>query len=405
MICTLCPPAALRAQFADAPTKLLLTGSAIAESSPAMASESSAGDSAKRVTPLEFQYGAFLDAAYIYDFNRPANQVFRSRGTTWHFNDPHLNMAGAYIKKKAMETSRWGGELLLQAGKDSEVFGYSATAPPLAGSETLRHLGLANVSFLAPIGKGLALQGGIFSSLIGYDSLYAKDNLNYTRPWGADFTPYLMLGVNASYPFSEKLGVTFFVLNGYWHLADANSVPSLGGQVAYKVSSQVTAKETVLWGSHQPDTSLRYWRVLSDSIVERKSERLIVAFEYQVASELVAGPGNPRAWWMSAQLPLRWHLRGPWNVALRPEVAWDSSGRWTLYRQTVKAVTTTLEYRIPYRWAGAIVRLEHRFDDSRGREGGFFNDGRLLPGGIGLKPTQHLLMIGLVFTLDSPASP
>src|SRR5713226_7416083 len=48
------------------------------------------------------------------------------------------------------------------------------------------------------------------NSLIGYDSLYAKDNFTYTRPWGGDYTPYIMFGVNASYPFSKKITVTAF---------------------------------------------------------------------------------------------------------------------------------------------------------------------------------------------------
>ena len=100
--------------------------------------------------------------------------------------------------------------------------------PNLAGSKWLRHLGLANVSYLAPVPKGLTVQGGIFPSLIGYDALYSKDNLSYTRPWGADFTPYLMMGVNASYPLNEKLTGTLFAVTGYWHLANANSVPSSG---------------------------------------------------------------------------------------------------------------------------------------------------------------------------------
>ena len=104
--------------------------------------------------------------------------------------------------------------------------------PYIDGYRVLRQLGPTNVSYLAPVGKGLTIQGGIFSSFIGYDSLYAKDNFNYTRPWGADFTPYFMLGVNASYPLTEKVTGTFFVVNGYWHLANANSVPSFGGQAA-----------------------------------------------------------------------------------------------------------------------------------------------------------------------------
>jgi hypothetical protein len=238
--------------------------------------------------------------------------------------------------------------------------------------------------------------------LIGYDSLYAKDNFNYTRPWGADFTPYLMTGVNASYGVTERATVTAFVVNGYWHLADANHVPTSGGQLAYKATPGVTVKETALWGPHQANTSLQFWRFLSDSIVERRGDRVTAAFEYQLSTERVDASGNPRAWWMSAQLPVHWTLRGPWSVSLRPEVAWDSTGRWTGHEQTVTAMTTTLEYRRPYRWANAILRLEHRFDRSRGSDGGFFTDGEVSPGVVGLTPTQHLLIAGLIVTFDSP---
>jgi len=352
---------------------------------------------------VEWQYGGFLDAGYLFDFNHPTNKLFRSRGTAWHVDDLHLNMTGAYIKKMASHQSRWRAELLVQTGEDDEIFGFSATAPNITGSEWLRHLGLANVSYLAPAGKGLTLQGGIFPSLIGYDSLYAKDNFDYTRPWGADFTPYLMMGVNASYPFTEKLTGTFYVVNGYWHLANANSVPSSGVQLAYKASPRITVKETLLAGPHQSDTSLEFWRFLSDTIIERRSDRVIVALEYQFSTEQVTSPEPFRAWWMAAQVPIRWNVGGPWSVAIRPEIAWDSDGRWTLAEQTVKAVTTTLEYRIPYEWANAILRLEHRFDDSRGPGGGFFDDGEVSPGVVGLKPTQHLLIFGMVFTVDSPS--
>jgi hypothetical protein len=352
-----------------------------------------------------WQYGAFVDGAYIYDYNQPANHLFRSRGTAWHVDNWYVNMAAAYARKKPSEQSRWGAEIVVQDGKDDEIFGFSATAPILKGSDFLRHLGPANVSYLAPVGKGLTVQGGIFSSFIGYDSLYAKDNFNYTRPWGADFTPYLMLGVNASYPFSDRLSVTGFVVNGYWHLADANNVPSVGGQVAYKVTPQDTVKQTVLWGPHQDDTAFKYWRFLTDTIVEHKTDRVTVAFDYNMSVEqVVASTGNPNALWMSGQLPVRWTVRGPWSVSVRPEVAWDRDGRWTLARQTVKALTTTLEYRIPYKWASTILRLEHRIDDSRGPEGGFFNGDYVSPGVVGLKPTQNLLIFAAIFTFDSPAS-
>jgi hypothetical protein len=271
-------------------------------------------------------------------------------------------------------------------------------------AEALRHLGPTNVSYLAPIGKGLTIQGGIFSSFIGYDSLYAKDNFNYTRPWGADFTPYFMLGVNAQYPLNDKVTLTGFVVNGYWHLADANAVPSFGGQVAYKPAAAWTVKQTVLIGPHQADTSFEYWRFLTDTIVEWKHDPVTVAFDVNASTEKVATLGEPRAAWVAAQLPVKWQVTKRWAVATRPEVAWDSDGRWTLSAQTVKAFTGTIEYRYPIKRVTNILRLEYRVDDSRGPQGGFFSDGYVAPGVPHLKPTQHLLIFGTIFTLDGTFS-
>jgi Putative beta-barrel porin-2, OmpL-like. bbp2 len=348
----------------------------------------------------EWHYGGFVDVGYLLDFNHPANEIFRSRGTTWHVDRVHLNMAGVYLRKKADEKSRWGVELTAQAGKDVEVFGFSATAPNIAGYKFLRHLGPTNVSYLAPVGKGLTLQAGIFASLIGYDSLYAKDNFEYTRPWGADFTPYFMMGANGSYPLTKKLTGTAFVVNGYWHLARANSVPSWGGQLAYAANPRVTVKETVMFGPHQANTSFQYWRSLSDTIIERKTDRVTFAFEYIYSGETVAAPGNQRALMMSGQLPIHWAINKRWSATVRPEVFWDRDGRWTLARQTVKAITTTVDYRIPFKSSTTIFRLEHRFDDSRGPDGGFFRGAEVRPGVIGITPNQHLLIFALMFSFD-----
>jgi hypothetical protein len=117
------------------------------------------------------------------------------------------------------------------------------------------------------------------------------------------------------------------------------------------------------------------------------------------STEQVA-PAGSRAAWIAAQLPTRWQASKHWALAVRPEVTWDSDGRWTAYAQTVKALTTTIEYRMPVRKANAIFRLEHRIDDSRGPQGGFFDDGYIAPGVPHLKPTQNLLLLGVILTFD-----
>jgi hypothetical protein len=347
----------------------------------------------------EWQFGAFLDVGHLNSFNSPSNHVFRSRGTTPRVDELSMNMSGVYVRRNASEFSRWGVEFTAHAGEDSKIFGFSATAPNISGANALRHLGPTNVSYLAPVGGGLTLQGGIFSSFIGYDSLYAKDNFTYTRPWSADFTPYLMLGASAGYAVNDRLTTTALLVNGYWHLAHANDVPSIGGQLAYRPTDRVTVKETILYGPHQSDTSLTHWRFLSDTIVERKTERMTAAFEFQVSREVVDPGGKSSAVWVAAQAPLHWTVHGPWSVTVRPEFAWDRDGRWTTVEQSVRALTTTVEYRAAFRQSQAILRIEHRYDESKGDEGGFFKD--VQPGVVGLTPGQHLVIFGCILTFDA----
>jgi len=353
--------------------------------------------------PPDWHYGGFIDLGYSLNFNFPENHVFRNRSTTPRVNELDLNMGGIYVRKDATDQSRWGMEFLGQGGQDAKEFGFGVNLPKVQGSDALRHFGRANVSYLAPVGNGLLLQAGLFNSFIGNDSLYAKDNFNYTRSWIADYSPYLMFGVNAQYAFSDKWSGAFFIINEYFHLQNANSVPSYGAQVAYKPGVSWTFKETIYYGPDQSDTSLRYWRSFSDSIVEWKvNDDVTLVGEYQVGTQEMAAPGNPRVFYMGAALPMRWHIGGPWSVALRPEVYWDRSGLMTGSEQLIKAVTTTVEYKVPYKWANMIARLEYRYDESTGSGGGFFKGNEIAPGVIGLTPAQHMLIFGLIWTLDSP---
>lgn len=352
------------------------------------------------VAPL-WSYGGFADLGVLLDFNYPPNHLFRDRSTTFKVNELDLNMAVVYVKKDATEKSRWGTELTWQAGRDSEGFGFGVNEPEVSGSRWLRHFGPTDVSYLAPVGNGLTIQAGLFNSLIGYDSLYARDNFTYTRPWGGDYTPYLMFGVNASYPFTKKLTVTLYVINGYFHLSDPTHVPSIGGQIAYKSSDRFSFKETLLYGPQQADTSLGYWRFFSDSIAEWKPGRATVAFEYQAGTEAVASPGNPRVFWTSAQLPLHWTFSRHWGATLRPEFYWDRDGRLTGSKQRIAALTESLEYRWALRRWSAIARLEHRFDNSQGAGGGFFSDHYSAPGVVALTPSQNLLLLGVILSYDS----
>src|SRR5205809_8053823 len=93
-----------------------------------------------------WSYGAVVDAGYLNSFNDPANHVFRYRGTTPNVDEWDVNMAAASLKKTATERSRFGVELTAQAGQDSKIFGFSATAPNIGGADFLLHPGPSDVS-------------------------------------------------------------------------------------------------------------------------------------------------------------------------------------------------------------------------------------------------------------------
>jgi hypothetical protein len=351
----------------------------------------------------EWHYGAYVDVAYIGNFNFPDNHLWRHRATASHHNELSPNMGLAYVRKDASRVSRWGMELGFQGGRDTEGFAFLQGERRVDGSDVLRHIHRANVSYLAPVGRGLMVTAGLFNSLMGYESLYARDNANYTRSWIADNSPYMMFGVNVQYPLSEEFTVAAFVVNSYAHLAHPNDLPSYGGRWVWRATPRLTLIQTLYGGPDQTDTSLEFWRLYGNHIVEWKGEDVTVAASFDIGTENVAGRvGSPRAFVMGGNIVVRWHIAGPWAVAVRPEFYWDRNGRWTGEEQFVKAITSTVEYKLPYQWTNTLIRVEHRYDESTGVGGGFFKNGEIRPGVAGLTPGQHLLLLGVLVSFDSP---
>lgn len=352
----------------------------------------------------EWHYGATVDLSYALDFNFPENHRWRSKSTTPRVNELAPNMAQGYVRKDVSDTSRWGMELGLQAGYDTNALVPDANPgreKPVDGADTLRHISQANVSYLAPVGHGLMVTAGLFNSFIGYQSIYAKNNLNYTRSYMADNSPYFLFGLGAQYPLSDTLQLGLYVINGYNYLSHQNNQPSYGTQVSWKPASRLSITENLYYGPDQSNTAIEFWRFFSDSIMEWKDGPLTLAAAYDIGTEQAAElPGHPRTFWTAAALYARWNIGGPWSLALRPEFYWDRNSRISGSEQLLKAMTTTLEYKWTHSWQTALLRLEHRYDESSGIGGGFFTRGEISPGVQGLTRGQQLLLFSIVWSLD-----
>jgi hypothetical protein len=352
----------------------------------------------------EIQYGGYLDTALMTDFNHPSNHQWRDRSTTPKADEAVLDMALASIHKSADPGSPLGFEFGVQTGKDSRDFGYSVTAPNLADGDALRHFSRANVTYLTPVGSGLPVQLGLFNSLIGEESLYAKDNFNYTRTWIADYSPYMMFGVNAIYPFSERTSAGIYLINGYFHLSHPNGEPKYGAVVSQRLGSEFTLKENVFYGPDQHETSIEFWRLFSDSILEWKRGALESWLSYDAGTERIAEEaGQPRVFWMGGAWASRWAISKMWSWAIRPEFYWDRNGRLTGHEQLVRAFTTTWDCRIPSpKSLTTTLRFEYRYDESTGPGGGFYHGNADASGLPPLTSGRNLILAALLLSFGSP---
>lgn len=351
-----------------------------------------------------WQYGGFADVGYLHNSNHPDNHLWRSKQTSPRTNELAPNMGLVYLRKDPAEHSRWGVEVALQAGYDTDDLIPNAQpggAQPISGADTLRHLARANVSYLAPIGEGLTFTAGLFKGSKSYEEFYAKYNLNYTRAYLTDYNPNFLIGFGASYPVTKSLELGLYVVTEYLHLSHANDLPSYISKMEWRATDNVTLYQSVYYGPDQQATAMQYWRTFTDSTVEWRTPDWRVALSYDVGTEKTADVRGVRATWMGAALFTQRHLTGPWSVAVRPEFYWDPQGRMTEHEQLIWANTTTLEYKKHISRQMVIVRLEHRYDHSTGSQGGFFRGGSSSTDMPGLTASQHLAILGVIWAFDS----
>jgi Putative beta-barrel porin-2, OmpL-like. bbp2 len=345
-----------------------------------------------------------VDIAYGLNFNFPENHQWRSKETTPRTNELAPNMVLGYFRKDALKQSRWGLELAVQGGYDTDALvpePEPGRDQPIDGADVLRHVARANLSYLTAIGNGLKITAGLMEGYINYESFYSVNNYNYTRAYLTDYNPNFMLGLSARYPFTGNFDVGVHVMNGFNYLSHPNDVPSLGADMDWRITKRLTFAQNLYYGPDQESTSLRFWRLFSDTQLEWRDENLTLAAIYDMGTEQAADQaGSPRQFWTSGALATRYTFTGPWSVAVRPEVFWDRHGLMTKAEQLIWAVTSTLEYRRHFRQHLAVIRLEHRYDRSTGQGGGFFGRDQTAPD-ASLSPDQHLLFLSLIWAYDS----
>jgi hypothetical protein len=80
--------------------------------------------------------------------------------------------------------------------------------------EIYRNIFQAYGTYIVPIGKGVTVDFGKWSSSLGIEGNYSKDQINYSRAYWFDFLPFYHMGVRASIPINDKFTINYWVVNG-----------------------------------------------------------------------------------------------------------------------------------------------------------------------------------------------
>jgi len=230
-----------------------------------------------------WHYGAYLDLNYAPDLTTPRSVPFRGKLTTNRLNQFSPDLGMVYLSKSTTTESPFGFELSGQAGYDTN--GQLPPNQPLPGANVLRYFSRANVSYQTDIGNGLKFNGGLMNSFIGYESFYAKDNINYSRAWGSDYSPYFLIGIGASYPVNSQIDTGFYIVSDYNYLQEVNTQPKYATQFSYRINEHLKWSENAFVGPEQNNTAFQYWRGFLNSMLEWSEDDWTLAYVLDAGSQ------------------------------------------------------------------------------------------------------------------------
>ena len=231
---------------ASNPEARLETQNAVASTAPATAP-----------VPLTLPGGAtlnyYFDGYFENNFNNPTGRVNNLRAydvlsRTFSLNQADMVFA---LDPDISAGQRYGIRIDLQYGQATETL--QGNPANEQRPEIYQNIFQAYGTYIAPLGKGLQVDFGKWSSSLGMEGNYTKDQINYSRSYYFNYLPFYHLGMRMHYNFNDKFGVNYWIVNG------TNQSEPTNGFKDEMFGFVATPKKTVSWtlnyylGQEHPD--------------------------------------------------------------------------------------------------------------------------------------------------------
>jgi hypothetical protein len=336
-----------------------------------------------------------VDASYEYNMNHPgltsSSRINQFRAFDTDANGFELSQFNLHIDRTV--EGGVGFVTDINFGKTAEVLRgatrYSNSSTPPGTDEV--DPTQAYLTYTVPVGTGINLSVGKFVTLLGAEVIKTYNNFNYNESNDFIFTlgiPFTHTGVRANYAFSDKIGLTLGVNNGWDDVADNNDGKSIEGSLSLTPTSTLSILLNGMYGPEQLNHG-NSKRGAFDPVVTWKTPLpgFTLVGEYLYAHEdnpvavspLLTGANqgvNPLFFlagcplgpcvrhgvdWQGAAGYLIYDLTDKAELVARGEFFRDSDGVRTGIRQSLAEMTFTLNYKVAN---GLLGRLEYRHDES-----------------------------------------
>jgi hypothetical protein len=330
-----------------------------------------------------------VDGYYSYNFNQPVGRVNLLRAYDVLSNNFSLNQATVIFEHAPdlSEGRRFGGRVDLQFGQATDTLQGNPVNEPRP--QIYRNIFQAYGTYIAPLGTGLKIDFGKWSSSLGIEGNYTKDQMNYSRAYWFDFLPFYHMGVRASYDVGDHFTLNYWVVNG------TNQAEATNGFKDELFGFVLKPRKTIAWtvnyylGQEHPDRipvnptgpipvqpGLSFEAIspapdgrlhIFDSYVTwQASRKWSMALEGDYVIERLwrnEGPGRSSApsHVTGGAAYMRYEFTPKVAVAGRAEYLSDRGGLFSGLTQALKETTATFDYRLG---DGFLMRYEWRRDFS-----------------------------------------
>lgn len=340
-----------------------------------------------------------VDGYYGYNFNQPIGRINQLRAYDFSSNSFSINQASIVVERlpQPLPGKRLGGRIDLQFGQATQTLQGSAANE--LHPEVWRNLFQAYGSYLAPVGTGLQLDFGKWSSALGVEGNYTKDQLNYSRSYTFNYLPFYHMGLRANYNVTSKVNVAYWLVNGAQQTDDFNGFKSQAFITTLKPAKSLTWNLNYYFGQEQRDSAVTPGTGLAPVPTPDGREHIFDTYATWTATPKLTLVGEAdyvvnRVYAHSASAHVsagavyaRYALPRSSALALRGEYLSDRGGLFSGTTQALKEVTVTADHLFE---PGFLARAEYRRDFSNQP---FFQTGRQ---GIGTN-AQGTATLGLVF--------